>query len=129
LPRNLVVAVAERLMEGTASTAVQVSEQVLAQLVEHFHADAMSLETTLRKNIELHLRGDIERVSLLLHYLPEVDLWSGTIVAAEALVRWRHPERGLLLPDSFIGVVESTNLAGELGQWMMRSTGLILMPG
>jgi EAL domain-containing protein (putative c-di-GMP-specific phosphodiesterase class I) len=43
------------------------------------------------------------------------------ILGAEALVRWRHPTRGLLLPDSFIGVAESTNLAGELGQWVMRS--------
>ena len=46
---------------------------------------------------------------------------TGAILGAEALVRWRHPTRGLLLPDSFIGVAESTNLAGELGRWVMRS--------
>ena len=45
---------------------------------------------------------------------------SGAILGAEALVRWRHPKRGLLLPDSFIGVAESTNLAEELGRWVMR---------
>ena len=81
----------------------------------------ISLKDALRKELELHLRGDIDRESLLLHYLPEVDLWSGEIVAAEALVRWRHPERGLLLPDAFIGIVESTNLAGELGRWVLRT--------
>ena len=48
-------------------------------------------------------------------------MWTGAIVAAEALVRWRHPIWGLLLPDSFIGVAKSTNLAGELGLWVMRS--------
>ena len=42
-------------------------------------------------------------------------------MAAEALVRWRHPTRGLLLPDSFIGVAESMNLAGELGRWVLRT--------
>src|SRR5271166_4823552 len=80
-----------------------------------------SLKNALRNEIERHLLGYIESEALLLHYLPEVDLWSGEILAAEALVRWRHPERGLLLPDAFLGVVESANLAAELGRWVMRS--------
>jgi EAL domain-containing protein (putative c-di-GMP-specific phosphodiesterase class I) len=46
---------------------------------------------------------------------------TGENLAAEALVRWEHPTRGLLSPDSFIGVAESINLAGELGRWVMRS--------
>lgn len=83
--------------------------------------DDMSLKNAFRNDIELHLQGDIDSEALLLHYLPEVDLWTGAVVAAEALVRWRHPIWGLLLPDSFIGVAESTNLAGELGRWVMRS--------
>ncbi|BCZ23083.1 putative bifunctional diguanylate cyclase/phosphodiesterase [Mycobacterium senriense] len=83
--------------------------------------DDMSLKRAFRNDIELHLQGDIESEGLLLHYLPEVDLWTGAIVGAEALVRWRHPVWGLLLPDAFIGVAESTNLAAELGRWVMRS--------
>lgn len=83
--------------------------------------DDMSLKRAFRNDIELHLQGDIDSEGLLLHYLPEVDLWTGAIVGAEALVRWRHPVWGLLLPDSFIGVAESTNLAAELGGWVMRS--------
>ncbi|MGA8253226.1 MAG: EAL domain-containing protein [Mycobacterium sp.] len=83
--------------------------------------DDMSLKSAFRNDIELHLQGDIDSEALLLHYLPEVDLCTGAIVAAEALVRWRHPIWGLLLPDSFIGVAESTNLAAELGRWVMRS--------
>ncbi|MFZ1175989.1 MAG: bifunctional diguanylate cyclase/phosphodiesterase, partial [Mycobacterium sp.] len=83
--------------------------------------DDMSLKNAFRNDIELHLQGDIDSEALLLHFLPEVDLRTGAVVAAEALVRWRHPIWGLLLPDSFIGVAESTNLAGELGRWVMRS--------
>ena len=84
-------------------------------------SDDLSLKRLFRNEIELHLQGDIEREALLLHYLPEVDLRTGAIVAAEALVRWRHPTRGLLLPDSFIGVAESINLADELGRWVLRN--------
>ncbi|HEU4363441.1 MAG TPA: bifunctional diguanylate cyclase/phosphodiesterase [Mycobacterium sp.] len=83
--------------------------------------DDMSLKSLFRKDIELHLHGDIDDEALLLHYLPEVDLRTGAIVAVEALVRWRHPTRGLLLPDAFIGVAESANLAGDLGRWVMRA--------
>src|SRR3984885_10925244 len=84
-------------------------------------SDDMSLQRLFRNDIELHLSGEIDSDALLLHYLPEVDLWTGAIVAVEALVRWRHPTWGLLLPESFIGVAESANLGGELGRWVMRS--------
>jgi diguanylate cyclase len=84
-------------------------------------SDDMSLQRLFRNDIELHLRGDIDNDALLLHYLPEVDLWTGAIVAVEALVRWRHPTWGLLPPESFIGVAESANLGNDLGRWVMRT--------
>jgi diguanylate cyclase (GGDEF)-like protein len=84
-------------------------------------SDDMSLERELHNDVELHLQGVIESGSLVLHYLPEVDMRSGEILASEALVRWQHPTRGLLSPDSFIGVAESINLAGELGRWVLRT--------
>ena len=83
--------------------------------------DDMSMESEFRNDIELHLQSVIENGALLLHYLPEVDMRTGEILAAEALVRWQHPTRGLLSPDAFIGVAESINLAGELGRWVMRT--------
>lgn len=83
--------------------------------------DDMSLKNEFDNDIELHLQSVIENGALLLHYLPEVDMRTGEILAAEALVRWQHPTRGLLSPESFIGVAESINLAGELGRWVMRS--------
>ncbi len=80
-----------------------------------------SLKRLFRNDIHGHLHGDVDTDALLLHYLPEVDLWTGAVVATEALVRWRHPARGLLLPDSFIGVAESMNLAGDLDRWVLRT--------
>jgi EAL domain-containing protein (putative c-di-GMP-specific phosphodiesterase class I) len=84
-------------------------------------SDDMSLKSAFRNDIELHLQSVIENGSLILHYLPEVDMRTGEVLAAEALVRWQHPTRGLLAPESFIGVAESINLAGELGRWVMRT--------
>jgi len=83
--------------------------------------DDMSMDNEFRNDIELHLQSVIENGALLLHYLPEVNMRTGEILATEALVRWQHPTRGLLSPDAFIGVAESINLAGELGRWVMRA--------
>ena len=79
-----------------------------------------TLNSELRNDVELHLRDAIAGNSLVLHYLPEIDMRNGKILATEALVRWQHPTRGLLPPGSFIEVAESINLAGELGRWVIR---------
>lgn len=81
----------------------------------------MSMESEYRTDIELHLASVIENGALFLRYLPEVDMRTGEVLAAEALVRWDHPTRGLISPASFIVVAESINLAGELGRWVMRT--------
>jgi diguanylate cyclase (GGDEF)-like protein len=83
----------------------------------------MSTTNTIRNDIELHLEGMIDSGggALVLHYLPEFDMRTGEILGTEALVRWQHPTLGLLMPDSFIGVVESINLAAKLGRLVMRS--------
>ena len=72
-----------------------------------------------RVDVELHLRDAIANGELRLHYQPQIDLVTGELVGAEALVRWSHPTRGLLPPDSFVGVAELTNLSGELGRWVL----------
>ena len=83
----------------------------------------MAAEETFRNDIELRLQDTIDSGSgdLVLHYLPEFDMQTGEVLGAEALIRWQHPTRGLLMPDSFIDVVESINLAGKLGRLVMRS--------
>lgn len=83
----------------------------------------MSTTDMIRNDIELHLEGMIDSGSgaLVLHYLPEFDLRTGEILGTEALIRWHHPTLGLLMPDSFIPVVESINLSAKLGRLVMRS--------
>ncbi|WP_281277662.1 putative bifunctional diguanylate cyclase/phosphodiesterase [Nocardia pseudobrasiliensis] len=83
--------------------------------------DAMRAQFELQDDVELNLRSAVSDGSLILHYQPEVDLRTGRIVALEALVRWQHPTRGLLPPGAFVGVAEATNLAGELGRWVLRN--------
>jgi diguanylate cyclase (GGDEF)-like protein len=80
----------------------------------------MSINRIFRNDIELHLPDGIDNNAFLLEYLPEVDLWTGAIVGVEALIRWQHPKRGLLLPASFIAVAESTHSGGRLGRWILR---------
>ncbi|MEP6559993.1 MAG: EAL domain-containing protein [Nakamurella sp.] len=81
----------------------------------------MRRQNEIRTDIELHLGSAIRGDSLVLHYQPEVDLATGTILGFEALVRWPHPTLGLLQPGDFIEVAEATNLAGELGRWVIEA--------
>lgn len=80
----------------------------------------------IRTDIELHIGTAIRNGSLVLNYQPEVDLRDGRILGVEALVRWPHPTLGLLQPSAFIDVVEATNLAGELGRWVLGQACLQL---
>jgi diguanylate cyclase (GGDEF)-like protein len=103
-----------------ADRAVQLAKAAGGNDLRVF-TDEMRSDAELRDDIELRLRRAVAADELILHYQPEIDLRSGRVVAAEALVRWRHPTRGMLQPGTFIEVAEETNLAGELGRWVMRS--------
>jgi EAL domain-containing protein (putative c-di-GMP-specific phosphodiesterase class I) len=67
------------------------------------------------------LRHAIDRGQLELHYQPEVDLETGLAAGVEALVRWRHPHSGLLMPDQFIGLAEHTGIIRPLGLWVLAA--------
>ena len=89
----------------------------------HFYDPSMTARAMEKLNAEMLLRRAIERSELLLHYQPRVDLASNRIVGAEALVRWQHPERGLLMPDDFIGLAEECGLVIPIGEWVLASVG------
>ncbi len=84
--------------------------------------DAIALKYLLLNDVELHLRDGIESDAFVVHYQPEVDLRTGAVVAVEALVRWNHPTRGLLLPSAFMPVAESSNLAAVLGRKVLHDS-------
>lgn len=74
-----------------------------------------------RMMIRHSMRDAIDNDQFELHYQPLVDLESSTIVSAEALIRWQHPQLGLLRPDLFIALAEESGLIGPLGEWVMRT--------
>jgi diguanylate cyclase (GGDEF)-like protein/PAS domain S-box-containing protein len=82
-------------------------------------ASEMHLAAVERLDLEVHLRGAAERGELVMHYQPIYELRTGRIAAFEALVRWQHPERGLLGPMSFIPFAEAGGLIDEIGNHVL----------
>jgi len=85
-----------------------------------FFDQAMNEEVAERFQIEADLHRALEREELFLVYQPQVELESGRVVGVEALVRWMHPDRGLITPDRFIPVAEGGALILPLGEWVLR---------
>lgn len=85
-----------------------------------FYAEDMSARTGERMHVEQGLRQAIANDGLAVYYQPRVDLEGRNIVGAEALVRWPHPERGMVSPDSFIAIAEESGIIEHLGQWVLR---------
>lgn len=84
-----------------------------------FFASEMNVAAIERLTLENSLRQGIERGEFVLHYQPQIDLASGRIVGAEALVRWRHPQLGLVPPGKFIPVAEVSGLIVMIGEWVL----------
>lgn len=85
-----------------------------------FFSPEMSSRAKERLTLQADLRVALERNELRLYYQPQVDLTSGQIVGLEALVRWQHPERGMVPPGEFIPLAEESGLVAHLGDWVLN---------
>ena len=86
-----------------------------------FYQPALTALAETRLQMEHDLRLAIERDELELHYQPQIELQSGNMVGVEALMRWRHPTKGLIFPDDFIAVAERIGLIKDLGVWLLKT--------
>ena len=82
-----------------------------------FYDRSMNARARDRLMMETMLRRALERDEFVLHYQPRIDLATGEIVGAEALIRWQHPERGLVGPPEFMSISEQTGLVIPIGEW------------
>src|ERR1700730_3020476 len=87
-----------------------------------FFKQEMNLKAVDRQLLESSMNRALEREEFLLHYQPKVNLKSGAITGAEALLRWQHPERGLTFPDHFVPIAEDCGLIVQIGRWVLRES-------
>jgi EAL domain-containing protein (putative c-di-GMP-specific phosphodiesterase class I) len=89
-----------------------------------FYSKELTVLASERFALESELRRAVERNELELYFQPKVWLADGALVGSEALLRWNHPQRGMVLPDQFIDIAEDSGLIMEIGEWVLREACL-----
>ena len=85
-----------------------------------FHTDQMNIDAVEHLRIRNGLRHALEHGEFVLHYQPQISLASGAVIGVEALIRWNHPELGMVLPSRFISIAEDSGLIVPIGEWVLR---------
>src|SRR3569833_1993154 len=116
----------ERALLKNADAAMYTAKQDGRNNYRFFSARLKS-DSLERGMLENELRRAVERQQLRVYYLPKIDLSSGRIIGAEALLRWLHPDLGLILPNKFLPLAEETGLAVTIGAWMLAAVCRQLM--
>jgi len=107
------------LLLRRAETAMRAARSI-SRGTFRFYCEEMSRSEEERLALEADLRHAIRDGQLELHYQPKVDIASGRVRSAEALLRWRHPQRGFVPPNVFIPIAEESGLILSIGEWVMR---------
>ena len=102
-----------------ANTAMYYAKEKGLNHYQHFKKE-MNMRAMERQVIESSLQRALERNELILYYQPKVNLKTGVITGAEALLRWQHPEWGMLLPNIFVPIAEKCGLINQIGRWVLR---------
>ena len=126
LSASIGFALAEAGEQVDCQRLIEDADAAMYRAKERGGARAELFDATMRERaveamtVEQELQRGLERGELRLFYQPQVNLATGRLIGAEALLRWEHPERGLLAPDAFLHVAEESGLIVDIGAWVVR---------